>query len=115
MASSSSEKPAHPIAAVDVQRLRGDVIGIRRRQERRRLAIIVGNPIRPKRYGFADQPLLLADQPIHVFGEQRIDMARTIASPMPRASAVTIATLSFSFIVGPSASLRESSGHAVIG
>src|SRR6185437_3399733 len=55
---------AHPVAAIDVQRLGDDVVGIGRGKEHRRAGDNVGRAHAAIGHRFADEALLFADGPV---------------------------------------------------
>src|SRR5690606_27462339 len=70
---------AHPLAAIDIIGLGDDVFGFVAGEENRHSGEILGPAHPPVGYALAHQPLLLAERPMLVFGEERIDMVPMLA------------------------------------
>src|SRR4051812_31532839 len=55
-------RSAHPVAAIDIERLGHNVIAVRAGQEHRRRTVILRPPHAPERHRFPDLPLLPTDR-----------------------------------------------------
>src|SRR5688572_21714436 len=74
MLSASAGTPStHPVAAVDVERLRYDVVAVAGRQEHRGAGDVLRVSHPPRRHRLADEPFLLADLAMFVLGKEAID------------------------------------------
>src|SRR3984957_14341530 len=89
-AASTAMSSAHPVAAVDVERLRDDVIAVRRGEEHGGAGMVLRQSHPSERHRFADQPLLLAKRPMFVFGEQGVDLGPHRRVDDPRRDAVDV-------------------------
>src|SRR3954466_7245777 len=67
-------KPStHPVTDVDIKRLCGDVVRVRGGEEQRGARQIFRHAHAPERHRFADEALLLAERPVFITGEERVD------------------------------------------
>src|SRR3954451_440754 len=65
---------AHPVTAIDIERLGHDVVAVRAGQEHRRRTVTLRSAHPSERDRFPDLALFLADRQTLVFSEQRIDL-----------------------------------------
>src|ERR1700722_12142783 len=71
---STTMSSAHPVAAIDVERLRDDVIAVRRGEKHGGAGKVIRQSHSAEWHRLADQALFLAERPMLVFGEQGVDL-----------------------------------------
>src|SRR6185312_1447971 len=81
---------AHPVAAVDVQRLRHDIVAVGARQKHGRAGNVFRHAHPAEWNGFADQALFLANRTMLIFREQGVDLVPHRSVDDPRSDCVDI-------------------------